>query len=104
FIDTYFADSTKIPVDKVVVFDEAQRAWDAAQSARKFHRECSEPQTLMEIMDRHPDWAVIVALIGSGQEINRGEAGPSERGRAIMSRFRHWDVFVSPELKAGIHS
>src|SRR6185503_20167079 len=55
-------------------------------------------------MDRHPDWSVIVALIGSGQEINRGEAGLSEWGRAILSRFRHWDVFVSPELKAGTHS
>ena len=47
---------------------------------------------------------MIVALVGSGQEINRGEAGLSEWGRAISARFRHWEVFVSPELKAGIHS
>src|SRR5947209_12312280 len=55
-------------------------------------------------MDRHPDWSVIVALVGSGQEINRGEAGLSEWGRAISGRFPQWEVFVSPELKAGIHS
>jgi hypothetical protein len=104
FIDVYYGDPSKVPVDKVVVFDEAQRAWDAAQSARKFHRAFSEPEILMEIMDRHFDWSVIVALVGSGQEINRGEAGLAEWGRAISSRFRHWDVFVSPELKVGIHS
>jgi hypothetical protein len=104
FIDHYFAEPTKIPVDKVVVFDEAQRAWDAAQSARKFKRAFSEPEILMEIMDRHQDWSVIVALVGNGQEINRGEAGLSEWGRAISNRFRHWEVFISPELKTGIHS
>jgi hypothetical protein len=47
---------------------------------------------------------VIVALVGSGQEINRGEAGLSEWGRAISARFRHWEVFVSPQLKVGVHS
>jgi hypothetical protein len=104
FIDAYYVDPNKVPVDKVVVFDEAQRAWDAAQSARKFHRTASEPEILLEIMDRHSDWSVIVALVGSGQEINRGEAGLSEWGRAISTRFRHWEVFVSPQLKVGVHS
>lgn len=103
FIDAYFAEPAKVPVDKVVVFDEAQRAWDADQSRRKFGRPFSEPETLLEIMDRHPDWAVVVALVGGGQEINRGEAGLPEWGRALSSRFRHWDVLVSPGLKAGTH-
>jgi hypothetical protein len=102
FIDAYYG-SPNIPPDRVVVFDEAQRAWDAAQSARKFKRSFSEPEILLEIMDRQPDWAVIVALVGSGQEINRGEAGLSEWGRAIVARFNHWEVLVSPELKAGVH-
>lgn len=104
FIDAYFVDPDKVPVDKVVVFDEAQRAWDADQSNRKFKRAFSEPEILLEVMDRHPDWSVIVALVGGGQEINRGEAGLSEWGRAIVKRFRHWEVFVSPELKVGTHS
>ncbi|WP_406694626.1 DUF2075 domain-containing protein [Singulisphaera sp. Ch08] len=104
FIDAYFGDTTKIPVDKVVVFDEAQRAWDAVQSARKFKRDFSEPEILLEIMNRHPDWSVIVALVGNGQEINRGEAGLAEWGRAISTRYSHWDVFVSPELKVGMHT
>ena len=92
-----------MPVDKVVVFDEAQCAWDAAQSERKFNRPFSEPEILLQIMDRHPDWSAIVALVGSGQEINRGEAGLSEWGRALSARFSHWEVFVSPELKNGVH-
>jgi hypothetical protein len=103
FIRDYYADFSKVPIDRVVVFDEAQRAWDAAQSARKFDRPFSEPEILLEIMNRHADWSVIVALVGSGQEINRGEAGLSEWGRALRERFPHWDVLVSPELKVGTH-
>ena len=49
-------------------------------------------------MDRHPGWAVIVALIGGGQEINTGEAGLKEWGRALASGFRHWTVLISPQL------
>lgn len=104
FIDAYFHEPDKVPVDRVVVFDEAQRAWDAAQSDRKFKRPFSEPELMLEIMNRHPDWAVIVALIGGGQEINRGEAGLAEWGRALASRFPDWEVFVSPDLKVGRHS
>lgn len=104
FLDEYFYDKAKIPVDKVVVFDEAQRAWDREQSFRKFKRNFSEPEMILEIMDRQPDWSVFVALIGGGQEINSGEAGLSEWGRNIAKRFRHWRVLISPQLKQGHHS
>jgi len=33
---------------------------------------------ILRIMERHEDWAVIIALVGGGQEINDGEAGLSE--------------------------
>ena len=59
---------------------------------------------ILEIMDRHPDWAVFVALIGGGQEINSGEAGLSEWGRNIAEKFQHWKVLISPQLKQGHHS
>jgi hypothetical protein len=91
FIDAHFSGSTP-PPDRVVVFDEAQRAWNREQSWRKFKRECSEPEIMLDIMDRHDGWAAIVALVGSGQEINTGEAGLREWGRALASRFRHWSV------------
>jgi hypothetical protein len=98
FIGEYFSDPRKVPVDRVVVFDEAQRAWNAMQSLRKFKRNFSEPEIMLDIMNRHPDWAVIVALVGVGQEINTGEAGMGEWGRALSRRFQHWSVALSPEL------
>ncbi|AQT68494.1 hypothetical protein STSP2_01659 [Anaerohalosphaera lusitana] len=104
FLGAYFENKSEAPVDRVVVFDEAQRAWDKEQSIRKFRRHFSEPEMLLEIMDRHKDWAVFVALIGGGQEINSGEAGLAEWGRAIAEKFQNWNIMISPELKEGDHS
>ncbi len=78
------------PPEHVIVFDEAQRAWDAAQATRDTLRRASqltmsEPAHALAIMDRVPGWAVIVALIGNGQEINTGEAGLAEWGRVIAA-------------------
>ncbi len=55
---------------------------------------------MLAILDRQP-WAVLIALVGGGQEINRGEAGLSERGRTINERFRHWSIAVPPEALSG---
>jgi len=52
-------------------------------------------------MDRHDDWAVIVALVGGGQEINTGEAGLAEWGRALEENYPHWKIAISPELLEG---
>jgi hypothetical protein len=102
FIGQY-ADETPdaTPHDHVIVFDEAQRAWDAAKSFQKFERQHSEPVTLLSIMDRHPDWAVIIALVGGGQEINDGEAGLAEWGTALASAFSHWEARASTEAILG---
>lgn len=99
FIDEYGEHPHQCPVDRVVVFDEAQRAWNAEQSLRKFGRNRSEPETMLEVMNRHQGWAVIVALIGNGQEINTGEAGLGEWGRAISQKFNHWRVMIAPEMR-----
>jgi hypothetical protein len=102
FIDEYVKNNPdQTPEDKVIIFDEAQRAWNAEQSYRKFQRAEAEPNLILRIMDRNPDWAVIVALIGGGQEINSGEAGLPEWGRALSEEFPHWKIFVSPELAYG---
>jgi len=102
FLNFYFDNKTEIPPDKIVVFDEAQRAWDARQSNRKFKRNFSESEMMFEIMNRH-DWAVIVSLIGSGQELNSGEAGLREWGRAIETKYRNWEIYISSELnEAGV--
>jgi hypothetical protein len=103
FIEEYFADNTKVPVDHVALWDEAQRAWNAEQSQRKFNRNYSEAEIMLEIMDRH-DWAVIVALVGGGQEINTGEAGLPEWGKTVAEKYPHWKVYISPELVTGAPS
>ena len=93
------------PAERVVVFDEAQRAWTEEQASRfmqekKGHRDfrMSEPQFLLSVMDRHQDWCVVVCLIGGGQEINTGEAGLQEWLKAIEHSYQHWDVHISDRL------
>ena len=66
------------PHENVVVFDEAQRAWDSSQMERKQAVAASEATLLFDVMERLPDWAIIIALVGGGQEIFLGEAGLEE--------------------------
>lgn len=95
------------PPEHVVLFDEAQRAWDRAQTSDFMRRkrgldgfDLAEPEFLIDCLDRHPDWAVVVCLVGGGQEINRGEAGIGEWLNAVLHRFPDWDIHVSPRLDA----
>lgn len=93
------------PVDHVVVFDEAQRAWNHAKTARfmKTRKKIlgfdkSEPEFQLSYMDRRPDWAVAVCLVGGGQEIHDGEAGIDAWIAAARDRYPHWHVYLSPRL------
>ncbi|MBS1815140.1 MAG: DUF2075 domain-containing protein [Acidobacteria bacterium] len=95
------SDIDRPPSNRVVIFDEAQRAWNKAQNLRKFKRDYSEPEMLLSIMGRHQDWAVVVALIGGGQEINSGEAGLEEWGRALSASPIDWKIYASPEVLTG---
>jgi len=106
FRDDCLADIEKPPIEHVALFDEAQRAWDLAQTAAFMKRKKntpnfnqSEPEFLISCLDRHKDWAVIVCLVGSGQEINTGEVGISEWIAAVERRFQHWDVHLSPQIR-----
>ncbi len=95
------ADRDRAPSNHVIIFDEAQRAWNLEQNLNKFKRNYSEPEMLLEIMERHEDWACVVALVGGGQEINSGEAGLEEWGRALAKSKKRWSVYASPEATAG---
>jgi hypothetical protein len=102
FARAYSEDPQKrAPSNHVIIFDEAQRAWDRKQNKRKFNRDYSEPEMLLSLMERHTDWAVIVALVGGGQEINDGEAGLEEWGRALKQATRPWRIHASPEVLKG---
>ena len=98
-------ESEEPPIEKVAIFDEAQRAWDMAQlssfMARKkgvpdFNK--SEPESLIEYMDRHDDWATIVCLVGGGQEINTGEGGIRDWFEALNEHFSDWDIYLSDKM------
>ncbi len=93
-------DRSDPPHEHVIVFDEAQRAWDAKFGHRKFGHAESEAGMFLDIMNRHPDWAVIVALVGNGQEINTGEAGLQAWGEALQTR-PSWSLSAPPSVLGG---
>ena len=93
------------PPEHVALFDEAQRAWTLEQTSNFMKRKKnkpnfnqSEPEFLISCLDRHKDWAVVVCLVGGGQEINTGEAGISEWINSIQTSFKDWDVYISLRL------
>lgn len=93
------------PIEHVALFDEAQRAWNKEQTIsfmrrkrKLFNFAQSEPEFLISCLDRHKDWAVVVCLVGGGQEIHTGEAGISEWINSIITKFNHWDIYISPRL------
>lgn len=93
------------PIEKVVVFDEAQRAWQKDQVSKFMKNKkgvddfnMSEPEYLISVMDRHEDWCTIVCLIGGGQEINTGEAGVSEWVESLKQKYPHWNIFYSEKI------
>lgn len=104
FRDEYLKDLSA-PNERVVIFDEAQRAWDAKQAKDFMEKKrgqidfnLSEPEFLIGVMDRHPDWCVIVALIGGGQEINKGEAGLQGWIDALANHYPNWKACYSDRL------
>ena len=100
-----FVGNDNISPERVAIFDEAQRAWTHEQIANFMKTKkgvedfpYSEPEFLIQTMNRHKDWAVIVCLVGGGQEINTGEAGLPEWFDSLRRSFPDWEVFVSPNL------
>jgi hypothetical protein len=96
--DEYLRDP-KAPYDHVAIFDEAQRAWTKEQTVKFMQQkkgianfQYSEPEFLISCLNRHKDWAVVVCLVGGGQEINTGEAGISEWLAAIKNQFQNWKL------------
>ena len=98
------------PSERIVIFDEAQRAYDLKKTINtiKTRRNkldinikdlnSSQPEILMKSLNLHKGWAVLVCLVGGGQEINKGEGGMKEWLKAIRDHFPNWKVWISNEL------
>ena len=105
FRDECLVDPQSPPIEHIALFDEAQRAWNKEQTSSFMRRKKhisnfnqSEPAFLISCLDRHPDWAVIVCLVGGGQEINTGEAGITEWIESLTRSFPDWHICISPQL------
>ena len=98
-------------VEHVVIFDEAQRTWDKERLASYLKKggtygnkikisnfPMSEAAFLIWSLDQREDWATIVCLVGSGQEINTGEGGIREWILALKEKFKNWDIYISKNL------
>jgi hypothetical protein len=101
FRDEYLNDPNA-PIERVVVFDEAQRAWTKHQTCSFMKRkkgiedfDMSEPEFLIDVMNRHDNWCTIICLIGGGQEINTGEAGLEEWVYALKEHYLDWEIYYS---------
>lgn len=105
------------PNAHVLVFDEAQRVWSRekmeAENKRQirddnkednvnnyvnFATGMSEAHLILEIMDRHKDWAVLICLVGLGQDIFDGEVGIKEWFNCAITNYTHWDIYYSPDI------
>ena len=105
FRDECIVNANEPPLEHVVLFDEAQRAWTKEQTANFMRRkkrlknfDMSEPEFLISCLNRHSDWATIVCLVGGGQEINTGEAGITEWIESLNRSFPDWHIFISPKI------
>lgn len=112
-VHSYLAEArstSQAPTERIVVFDEAQRAWDSAKMQKMSGRATrmgavshapevtsneSEPWQILSVLNRHEGGAVIVALCGNGQEIHDGEAGVAEWVRARDKGFPEWQLVCS---------
>lgn len=98
YVKTYSRKPGLIPQEHVLVFDEAQRAFDA-EMVRAKHPDSedprSEPEHFVEFAERIPEWCVVIGLIGSGQEIHVGEEAGLVQWRWAVERSKEparWTV------------
>lgn len=106
YVKRYSSARSPVPPEHVLVFDEAQRAYDTDQVRAKHDRADarSEPEEFVGFADRIPDWCVVVGLIGGGQEIHIGEEGGLGQWRTAVEsslKSHEWTVHA-PTAVAGL--
>ena len=96
-----YGTTSKIPKQHIIVFDEAQRAWDSSNMLVKKGIPISEPELLIGIGEKIPNWTALVGLIGHGQEIHTGEEGGMAGWfEAVNSSHAtsNWKIYTPPRF------
>ena len=107
YVRRYSARDDLVPPEHVLVFDEAQRAYDRAMVAEKhkipLSQARSEPEHFIEFAERIPEWCVVIGLIGGGQEIHKGEEAGLVQWRDAINSSSHrssWTVHLPPRVES----
>ncbi|KAA1419214.1 DUF2075 domain-containing protein [Nocardioides humilatus] len=97
---TTFGTSTRPPQHHIIVFDEAQRAWDRGYMNWHGRGDGSEPDVLVQVGERLDGWCTLVGLVGDGQEIHSGEeAGLAQWAEAIRAYATDgWEIHAPPRM------
>ncbi len=101
FIKTYGMSDRRVAEQHVLVFDEAQRAWDCDYMMKQQGILASEPDLLVQAGERLPQWAALVGLVGDGQEIYSGEEAGMDQWRSAVTppaASASWEVHCPPRL------
>ncbi len=100
FLKEYGGNNTKLPDEKIIIFDEAQRAWDTERASEMRGIAISEPMDFLAIGAKRHEGTLNVGLIGEGQEIHLGEEGGLKQWNdAIAQSKAKWIVHCPEKIE-----
>ena len=100
FKTTYFS-RNNVPEQSILIFDEAQHAWDAEKMKRGY----SEPEGLFDVGERifrERGYAVLIGLYGNGQVIYTGEETGLPLWKDSLENHADWNVVASDSIANGL--
>jgi hypothetical protein len=99
FLKRYGGTTNRLPSEHIWIYDEAQRAWDSERVHEKRGHPTSEPDDFLRLGDRMPEWALLIGLIGEGQEIHVGEEAGIEQWNSALAGAHHpWTVHCPSKM------
>lgn len=87
-----------IPQNTVLMFDEAQRAWDKEHMKKPY----SEAEGLLKIGHRifeQKGYVTIICFVGDGQSIHLGEEKGISLWVDVLKKYKDWDVYIPSNYK-----
>lgn len=102
FKPTFFYKDIKVPEQSILIFDEAQRAWDAEKLGKGF----TESEGLFRVGERifeERDYAVLIGLYGNGQVIYTGEEAGLSLWEDALKEHDDWVVIAANGLAAELN-